>query len=1060
MTAGGLEEVGPRLREALAVLPDDKTARRTQVLATLDTLIPEDTKPADCTRIARLVREISGVAVSTTEQHLRARRVAHRETSQAADAEQASAIKANRDAHHASLHQRGGLDLWDNSTRSIHWWVVPDPLNDRLAHLWSLDLTDPDASPSRVRSLPAPFAQVLYGSERRPLVYTVDDVPMTLSAEDLQREGWIAKCGGRLSGTRKMQDITREAFTVLAETKPVIKPRSEVKDGFVVLPPRGITPPGWQEVPEHRSAVELRTAWKEWAVLAAGQPGGILAHLAGAAIDSYYIGAGRRQSHAIDLVGRDVAIGKSTAGFCLAAMVGDPDQTLIPFDVASAISVTTLLGQVNAGAVFMDESQLFKATPEERALTVFRAAQGGQRTRSKSDGSGVNRGLPYSGIMFVTGNLRFVSDEIMDAVFPGLSRRYVVFTTDADRPVTESDASATRLKALALSAHGYLVPAVLARTTLADHEARVRRHWDRLTSNHPGRSAEVLRLLAGHLAGAEALDEFLGSDLASAAVAHAEAWLSNGAHTPQPVQELFLDKVRAHIATNIERWPHPIQYAAYRHPDWAQEDDDYQVEGVPIRKPVGVRDPGGQWFAILSRDCLVELCGIFDIADPDAVLKGLVQTGLLNVPKSVRDRGELQNGVTLGSLGGKRARVNAYDIRAPWHIADDSEDDGAPDDAGSGPDTPGSGPAVNPLAAGTSGGSAVNPFASDAPEPSGTAPSAQTRVLRPWIPNPLKRNAAGNFTGAIKTVNQLLELQSVKGRAQVHNHPYPTDDDIPEPLRILAKDQGTGVHDGFHRFVSGNVAPGTTITRLDRNAAYLVAIGSARLPLAGLTPYNGRGPEKQIGIYQVRSWPQLTRQAIEQDIPHPWGTVAPIRQGRDLWVPQALIDLGDETVTSGILEPFEVVRSLTGAPLQKGRSAYTQWRIVHQRLRDARAEAIESGDEETEAFLKSVYAKLVSTAGESGSNTRIWRPEIPPLIRATAFANVWRQSQRFRAAGVGIAALLGNDEIHIVGGPEVLFGATSGGEPVITQGRGLDQIKIKGGYTAGSDGDQLDEWEA
>lgn len=325
-----------------------------------------------------------------------------------------------------------------------------------------------------------------------------------------------------------------------------------------------------------------------------------------------------------------------------------------------------------------------------------------------------------------------------------------------------------------------------------------------------------------------------------------------------------------------------------------------------------------------------------------------------------------------------------------------------------------------------------------------------------WLPARLRRRGT-EFRDVVATFNRLRALQEQHGRAVVHCHPYPTDDAIPQPLRLRGKGRGTAVHEGGHHWTGYDTVPaGTRVVILDRNKAYCAALGVASLPIAGVKHYDGQGPAGQVGIHRVDVWPE---QLVPG--PHPWGQPTTDRNMSPWWITTATLQLGHEAARDGLITAPVVVESWTAPPLKEGRAATARWEWMSAEIVRALAYAQACGDSELESFLKVVYSTGVSTAGESGSNTEIWRPELPPIIRSTAAANLWRPARKLIVAGLSVVAVTGTDEIHVAAEPAEIWAALdTKGRPVVTEGRALNQIKVKGGYVIGADGARVDEWEA
>jgi hypothetical protein len=894
----------------------------------------------------------------------------------------------------------------------------------------------PDSIPTEVRDIPRPICAILHDGAHHHLVFTKDDVAVTITPDDERLGTWAAKAGAKSPTGRRMTEITLEAFRVLAEETPVYRtePRLD-SQGKLILMPRGVMPPGWRDLAPDCDRENAFTRWKEAAGIVERSPGGIAAHVWGAVADSYYVRYNHRQSHAIDLHGPDTNTGKSSLIRSIGAMIGDPIQTARPFDLASAISATSYAGQIGYGVLPLDESQLFKGDADERARTVFRLCETGVRTRSLSDGSGVTGTRPFGGLMLLTGNLRFVSAETVDKIFPGLSRRYLPIYVDREHPVFRDTVDATDVSDLTRSAHGWFIPLLTESVTNDEYMGWVREIWLTLTTDYPDENPEVLRIFAGHLAGCRAIDGLFGTSFESSARESVDTQARIVTHQAANVGQVFIEAIRDHAQVNRGMWHSEAEYYTFR-----TRDNGTDLMGTD-RQPVGVVFNNDKGFMILGNPTLVKLCTQFGIADPDAVITSLDRGELLKVTDSERARKKSTTQTWAVSENG-RNRIPArgyYVLASPDHGSDDADGPTAP---GGGPESdqaaPEPGPAANQAAALASDQAAApaEPFAT------------LTAYKRPeWMPEEMRKDKQGNYSGVVTAFNELWESQQKRG-AQIHNHPYPDDDSIPEPLRLIKRGMGTGVHEGAHSYLNSDTPGGMPVTILDRNAAFLAAIGTAILPIDGLTPFDGEGDEKLTGIYRIQSWPELLRPG-----PHPWGTRKTLLLKRDLWVTRPTLDLGRDMADAGIMENPRVISSLLGRRLRENRPATARLERLYGQLNDARTAGLMAGDSDAVGFIKAMYSVGISTMGESGSNTRIWRPELPPIIRAASFTNNYRLARKLQTAGLAIVALTHNDEIHVAATPETVFAATDGaGKPVVKRGLALNEIKIKGGYVTGIDG--------
>lgn len=104
-------------------------------------------------------------------------------------------------------------------------------------------------------------------------------------------------------------------------------------------------------------------------------------------------------------------------------------------------------------------------------------------------------------------------------------------------------------------------------------------------------------------------------------------------------------------------------------------------------------------------------------------------------------------------------------------------------------------------------------------------------------------------------------------------------------------------------------------------------------------------------------------------------------------------------------------------------------------LKAQRAEALKTGDQALYAFVKNCYSLVIATMGESNANWELRRPDWMHIIRAQAYANLWRKAVQAQAAGVTVAAVRNTDEIWVV--------ADDTARRAFEFGTGLGQWKIK-----------------
>ncbi len=212
------------------------------------------------------------------------------------------------------------------------------------------------------------------------------------------------------------------------------------------------------------------------------------------------------------------------------------------------------------------------------------------------------------------------------------------------------------------------------------------------------------------------------------------------------------------------------------------------------------------------------------------------------------------------------------------------------------------------------------------------------------------------------------------------------------------------------------------VTALDVNAAYLSAM-KTWLPIGKLEhSTDGTHDRKRAGVHLITPPPWDHR-----DLPNPLGD-------RDepgpLWVTEPTLRLLLRLAGPKyrlLDEPPHIHESWTSGATENFLDAL---RVV---LAGARTKAIEAGDDVTEAYVKAMYAKFVSTLGESVHNREIMRPDWMHLVRSQAFANLWNRAYKAHQAGLTVISVMGTDELHVAGD----------WRPVFPEGRGLGEMKVK-----------------
>lgn len=327
-------------------------------------------------------------------------------------------------------------------------------------------------------------------------------------------------------------------------------------------------------------------------------------------------------------------------------------------------------------------------------------------------------------------------------------------------------------------------------------------------------------------------------------------------------------------------------------------------------------------------------------------------------------------------------------------------------------------------------------------------PAAKKAVLQTFVADKVARaldehngdqdaalNAlAGDGGSAIPDVMELWEMTRVETNYTPTVYPQ-----LPDPLVRKRKDEADDIWEARPKYRTPHPVPdGMAVTELDVNAAYLAALQSSHLPVRTLTHNHegwqdlsnyGKGTNL-AGIVRINpiAWDR-------SDLPHPLGddreTAGP------LWIPTStLIGIRDFASPSyGSLCEMPTILEAYVAP---GTEAL--FKDLVKVLNEARMQAFESRDTLTRRYVASMYAKLVSTMGDSRANHEIKRPDWVHIIRGHAFANLRRKAVRASEAGLGIVHVGGTDELHLTGD---VWAAQRNGRPLFAEGRALNQIKAK-----------------
>lgn len=271
---------------------------------------------------------------------------------------------------------------------------------------------------------------------------------------------------------------------------------------------------------------------------------------------------------------------------------------------------------------------------------------------------------------------------------------------------------------------------------------------------------------------------------------------------------------------------------------------------------------------------------------------------------------------------------------------------------------------------------------------------------------------------AIPDAMHLLNTSRVGGRYDIVHHPA-----LPEMLRkpsLRAPDLIWEARLNWRRTDPPDHA--RAVSALDINGAYLSAF-KTHLPLGQLHPTPpGPHDRRRAGIHLITP-PNWEHDAY---LPNPMGNRL---EPGPVWItePTLRLLLRISGPKHGLCEPPTIHESYTSGStenlLEKLRTA----------LRDVRARALNENDPVTLEYVKTMYAKFVSTLGESTYNKELCRPDWMHIIHAQAFANLWGKAYLAHTAGLTLVQVCGTDELHVQGEWESVF----------KEGRDLNQVKLK-----------------
>ncbi len=278
---------------------------------------------------------------------------------------------------------------------------------------------------------------------------------------------------------------------------------------------------------------------------------------------------------------------------------------------------------------------------------------------------------------------------------------------------------------------------------------------------------------------------------------------------------------------------------------------------------------------------------------------------------------------------------------------------------------------------------------------------------------------------AIPDAMALLDHSRKGGRYDVIAHPW-----LPDILRKQTARGADQIWEARPKWARPELPPGEhQVTALDLNGAYLSAL-KTHLPLGQLEHSTGNHHDRRRAGVHLITPPDWDHDAY---LPNPIGS-------RDepgpLWVtePTLRLLLRCASPAYGLCDPPEIHESWTSGCTE---GLLEKFRVT---LKDARERAIAEGDEVTLEYVKAMYAKFVSTLGESNYNRELYRSDWMHLIRSQAFANLWWKAHRAYDQGLMVVRAMGTDELHVIGDWRAVF----------DEGRGVTQVKVKDVYTVGT----------
>ena len=478
---------------------------------------------------------------------------------------------------------------------------------------------------------------------------TPDGPRVIVSNAQLADGSWSPALGLVLADDPKVRQAASWSIRHLAEAAPEREAVPRLgSDGRIAAPPRESMPAGYLALPEGAARDEALGLWRQLAELAGWSPA--LADMLGASAFGPFIGPLRIQAHVLDGYG-DSDRGKSTALRLAAAVWGD---ALGEGGVFRTWNVTPkgllrFLGSLGILPAFFDESGMAGYTKDQRGQLIYQLTGGTERTASEYKGDGVKTGLPWSGVLIVTGNAR-ISDGLGAGAWAGIPKRVI----ESPGPFTINAAHAEAIDELVPGCYGYPGAEILARYSVSDAKRLAAVAAELVGLPSGGNPRTWARELHAHVAGAMMLDEVFGTPgvITDAAAMFARAYLAEHCAEPEHDADRLINAIMQAIAREPARWPTRGEYRAAREPrrEFGGDALPLPLVGVDGRNLAGVRDDAGAWAAVFPGVLdaeLVERLGV----DKDRALRELYGRGVLDVPEARRRAGEWQTPIRLMSAG-------------------------------------------------------------------------------------------------------------------------------------------------------------------------------------------------------------------------------------------------------------------------------------------------------------------------------------------------------------------------------------------------------------------------